>query len=437
MSALALVAHDRGVVVTGCDAGTGTGVVEDLVSRGIRVVQGHDPSHLEGARALVVSAAIPDGTPEVLYASEAGIPVISRKKALAEMVASGRVIAVAGTHGKTTTTVMVGEMLTAAGLAPTCIAGGRVGTWGGNSLLGGDDLFVVEADEFDQAFLELNPWMAVVTNIEPEHLECYGSEAALYRAFTTFLNRSSCSVINSEDVGIKRLRTDDLKLSIGFGLGLGDIRARDLEQATEGSCCTVELPDGQTVRLALGVPGTHNVRNALAAMGVAWHLGLPLDPVLAALGRFQGVARRFERLGRVKGIEFVDDYAHHPTEVRAAIEAARQAFPGSRLVVVFQPHLYSRTQREAGATGEALAGADLVVVMDVYPAREEPIPGVSGELVVAAARSAGSTVVYESSRDSVGERVRGMLEEGDVLLTLGAGDVTAVGRDLVEWLRAA
>ena len=433
MSALALVARHRGVAVSGCDIDTsGAG---DLTEIGVQVVEGHGPSHLEGARALVVSAAIPAASPEIEYAEATGIPVIPRKKALAELVAGGRVVGIAGTHGKTTTTVMVCEVLRSAGLSPTGIAGGRVAGWGGNATLGTGDLYVVEADEYDRAFLELSPWLSVVTNVEAEHLDTYGSVAGMEAAFTSFLNRADRVVVSAEDVGAKRVSAGLLNHIVSFGIECGDISASDVEQTQTGTRGLVSLPEGQELRLELQVPGLHNVRNALAALGVAHQLGIDPEVAGEALRGFTGVGRRFERLGEAKGIGFVDDYAHHPSEVVAVLEAARQAFPGRRLVVVFQPHLYSRTQRESEALGTALAGADLVVVTDVYAAREDPIDGVTGERVAVAARAAGVDTVYEPDRALLEQKVYETLRPGDAVLTLGAGDVTRVGRELVQWLR--
>ena len=435
MSALALVARSRGVSVTGCDLDTAGAA--DLMALGVEVSRGHDVSHLEGARAVVVSAAVADSNPELQHARQAGIKVVQRKRALAELVAQGRVIGIAGTHGKTTTTVMTCQMLAAAGLAPTGIAGGRVAQWGGNATIGEGDLFVVEADEFDGAFLELNPWLALVTNMEPEHLECYGSVAGMEAAFASYLKRADVVVAPAEDAAIQRVSAGVVNQIVSFGVGAGDVRVTDVVQAPDHTLCAVSLPDGKDIEVRLQVPGLHNVRNAAAAIAVVWRMGAPLGPAIEGLESFTGVGRRFERLGEAKGIEFVDDYAHHPSEVRAVLGAARQAFPDRRLVVVFQPHLYSRTEREGDAMGRALAEADQVVVTDVYAAREEPIPGITGEGVANAARASGVETLYQPDREALQERVYQILKPGDVLLTLGAGDVTRVGRDLVEWLRAA
>lgn len=437
MSALALVARRRGVQVSGCDPDPSG--AQDVAALGAQVSQGHDPSHVSGARAVVVTAAVPPSHPELERARSLGIPVIPRKQALAELVNAGTVVALAGTHGKSTTTVMTTESLAAAGLDPTGLAGGRVNGWGGNARLGGDRLFVVEADEYDQAFLTLQPTVAVINNVEADHLECYGSVAALEAAFAEFAGRAGTVVIGADDPGAARVAAAIRGPRVWrFGLAEGaDLRLFDLAQAADGSSAGLELPGGRMITLRLGVPGVHNLRNATGAIGVALALGAPLEPVLAALAGYRGLGRRFERLGVAGGIEFVDDYAHHPTELVATLAAARQAYPGRRLVVVFQPHLYSRTAEHSVAMGQALTGADLSIVTAIYPAREQPMPGITSQLVVDAAGAAGAQVLYEPDKTKLRERLLAVTRAGDVVITLGAGDITRVGRELVQWLRAA
>ena len=436
MSALALIACRRGVVVSGCD--TDPAGAADVAAMGARVWQGHDPSHIEGARAVVVSAAVPANHPELERARSLGLPVVPRKEALAALVGTSRSVAVAGTHGKTTTTVMTTEALTAAGLSPTGIAGGRVSAWGGNAKVAGTDLFVVEADEYDKAFLTLYPTVAIVNNVEPDHLECYGSMAALEDAFTDFAGRAATAIVSADDPGARRIaaRLDRGLLRFGFA-DHADVRISDTAQHADRTEATVRWRDGRAVRLRLRVPGVHNLRNAVAALAATDAIGGALDPAVEALAEFAGVGRRFERLGEHGGIAVVDDYAHHRSELAATLAAARQAYPGRRLVAVFQPHLYSRTAAHGTAMGEALAAADLVVVTEVYAAREQPIAGVSGRQVVEAAQRAGADARFEPSRPDVGRRVYEALEPGDVVLTLGAGDITRVGPELVRWLGAA
>jgi UDP-N-acetylmuramate--alanine ligase len=394
---------------------------------------------LDGVRAVVVTAAVPRDHPELARARALDLPVVRRADALGELVSGGgaSVVAVAGTHGKTTTTVMVTEALTAAGRNPTGLAGGRVATWGGNARLGGDELFVVEADEYDKAFLSLKPTVAVVNNVEADHLECYGSMDALEEAFADFAGRAERVIVGADDAGAERLA---LKIEAPvWRVGLGstaDVRIRGVRLEPGGSRATISLPGGHTVELQLAVPGLHNVRNAAAAIAVMQALGADVQAGAQALSGFHGVGRRFERLGEVGGVMVVDDYAHHPTEVAATLAAARQAFPGRRVVAVFQPHLYSRTALHGEALGTALAAADLVVVAPIYGAREQPLAGVTHHLVVRGATRAGAATVAVRDRAGLTSHVARAVREGDVVFTLGAGDVTRVGPELLEILRA-
>ncbi|HTS90005.1 MAG TPA: UDP-N-acetylmuramate--L-alanine ligase [Gemmatimonadales bacterium] len=435
MSALALVARRRGVAVSGCDPDPSG--ASDVAALGAQIFTGHDPSHISGARAVVVSAAVPPEHPELVRARAAGVPVVQRKQALAQLVKPGRLVAVAGTHGKSTTTVMTTEALRAAGLEPTGLVGGRVPDWGGNARLGDDRLFVVEADEYDQAFLTLEPAVAIVNNIEADHLECYGSLEALEQAFATFSERATRVIVSGDDPGAARLATRLGSRAWRFGVGPGDFEISDVHRDPAGSQARVRLPDGRRVTLRLAVPGLHNIRNATGALGAVVALDAAVEPALEALAAYRGLGRRFERLGEVRGIEFVDDYAHHPSEIVATLAAARQAFPGRRLIAVFQPHLFSRTAAHGAAMGRALQAADVAIVTEIYPAREQPLPGVSGRSVAAAAEAGGRTVIFEPDKTRLRDRILEAARPGDVVLTLGAGDVTRVGRELVQWLLAA
>jgi UDP-N-acetylmuramate--alanine ligase len=436
MSALALIACRRGVAVSGCDLDPSGAL--DLARLGIAITQGHDPSHLTGVRAVVVTAAVPAGNPELERARELGLPIVPRKEALAELVRGAETVGISGTHGKTTTTVMTTEALSASGLNPTGIAGGRVSSWGGNAKIAGDRLFVVEADEYDQAFLTLHPSVAVVNNVEPDHMECYGSMAALETAFVEFAGRARLAIISADDPGARRVSERLSGLVRRFGLeSAADFRITDVVQRADGTKARIRWPKGNSLMLRLQVPGLHNLRNAVAALAVVEALGGALEPAAEALSEFSGVGRRFERLGEYAGVAVVDDYAHHPSELAATLSAARQAFPGRRLVAVFQPHLYSRTAAHGQAMGEALAAADLVIVTEIYPAREQPIAGVSGLQVAEAAKRAGAVTRFEPTRADVGRIVWQELRAGDVVLTLGAGDITRVAPELVRWLSAA
>jgi len=368
-----------------------------------------------------------------------GLPVVRRADALGELVAGGRegVVAVAGTHGKTTTTVMVTEALTAAGRNPTGLAGGRVAAWGGNARIGGDALFVVEADEYDKAFLSLTPTVAVVNNVEADHLECYGSMEALEDAFAEFASRAERVIIGADDAGADRvaLQVTAPVWRVGHGV-TADVRIRAVRLEPGGSRATIALPGGLNIELALAVPGLHNVRNAAAALAVLQALGADVQAGAEALSEFQGVGRRFERLGDAAGVTIVDDYAHHPTEVAATLAAARQAFPGRRVIAVFQPHLFSRTALHGEALGKALAAADVVVVAPIYAAREQPQAGVTHHLVVRGATRAGAATVAVRERAALTKHVARAVRDGDVVFTLGAGDITRVGPELLKILEA-
>lgn len=433
MSGLALLAKHQGLAVTGCDRDSSGAA--DLAAAGIPVWRGHDPAHLDGVRAVVVSAAVSGDHPELARARAQGIPVVRRADALGEAVTGGTVVAVAGTHGKTTTTVMVTEALTAAGRNPTGLAGGRVAAWHGNVRIGGRDLFVAEADEFDRAFLSLVPTIAVVTNVEADHLECYGTLEALEGAFVEFARRATRLVVGADDAGALRVaRAAGVPAwRVGFA---SDAEARIVaaEFGPEGSRARLALPDGRVVEFALRVPGRHNVRNAAVALAVCAALDVDLDRAHAAIERFTGVARRFERVGTAAGVAVVDDYAHHPTEVEATLDAARQVYPGRRLVAAFQPHLFSRTALHGAALGKALARADVVVVAPVFGAREAPVPGVTAELVVRAASAAGAATTGVRERGDLAGALLRMLVSGDVLVTLGAGDITGVSREVLAAL---
>ncbi|HLZ45210.1 MAG TPA: UDP-N-acetylmuramate--L-alanine ligase [Gemmatimonadales bacterium] len=439
MSALALIARHRGVAITGCDSDTSGAGSADLTALGIPVWRGHDPSHIDGARAVIVTAAVPRDHPELERARALGLAVVRRADALGELAAGGRegLVAVAGTHGKTTTTVMVTEALTAAGRDPTGLAGGRVAAWGGNARIGGDQLYVVEADEYDKAFLSLRPTVAVVNNVEADHLECYGSIAALEAAFAEFASRAQRVIVGADDAGADRvaLALEAPVWRVGQG-ATADVRIRAVRLEPGGSRATILLPGGNTVELVLAVPGLHNVRNAAAALAVLQALGADVQAGARALAEFHGVGRRFERLGEAAGVTVVDDYAHHPTEVAATLSAARQAFPGQRVIAVFQPHLFSRTALHGEALGRALAAADLVVVAPIYAAREQPQAGVTHHLVVRGATRAGAATVAVRERAGLTNHVARAVRSGDVVFTLGAGDITRVGPELLQILGA-
>ncbi|MGI8498503.1 MAG: UDP-N-acetylmuramate--L-alanine ligase [Gemmatimonadaceae bacterium] len=437
MSALAELLARRGTPLTGCDMNPSA--AHDLERLGVAIASGHDPSHVDAASSLVVTSAIPKDHPELARARSLGIPVVRRAEALAQAVSMGNVIGVAGTHGKTTTTVMTTEALAAAGLAPTGIAGGRVGSWAGNLSAGGDGLFVVEADEYDRSFLALTPAVAVVTNVEADHLDIYADLADIRAAFAQFVRGARAIVLCGDDPGATSLPTPATAEVIRYGLVSRDARlvASDLRAEQGGSRFTVRYDGKPLGEAVLRVPGQHNVLNALAALASGLALGADARKMLSGLERFTGVERRFERVGDALGVTVIDDYAHHPTEIRATLAAARAAFPGRRIVAAFQPHLYTRTRDFAADFGTALASADAIYLTEIYPAREQPIPGISASLIERAALDAGATISWRGERSALASALAAGVKAGDIVLTIGAGDITRTGRELLARLTAA
>lgn len=438
MCALAELVLREGGEVSGCDAKE-SAATRRLAELGARIDVGHDASHVSGAAGLVVTAAVPADHPEILAARNRGIPVWKRAEALGKVVNQGKVVAVAGTHGKTSTTALAVQVLEAAGLDPTGLVGGSVPGWGGNLRLGGD-LYVVEADEYDRSFHTLEPDVAVVTNLESDHLDIYGSYSGVRDAFHQFLAKrrpGSRAIICADDPGASSLLPRVNGSGYTYGLSAGSqLRAVEVNPDPNGTCFRI-MEDGHARGTAcLPVPGLHNLRNALAAAAVARYLGAEWEAIRAGWASFQGVGRRFQRLGEAGGVVVVDDYAHHPTEITATLEAARAAYPGRRLVAVFQPHLYSRTRDFALEFGRALALADHVWVTDVFPAREEPIPGVDGGVVARAAVRAGALVSEHPELEGLARAVAADARSGDVVVTLGAGSIEKVAPELKALLEA-
>jgi len=432
MSALAELFVRRGIRVTGSDMNAAGHA--DLEALGVTVHRGHDAAWGNGARAVVASSAISMDHVELAAANAAGVPIIRRAEALGAAVDGMTIVGIAGTHGKTTTTVMTTEALSGTSAAPTGIVGGRVQRWGGNLRWGGGDTVVVEADEYDRSFLALFPTVAVITNVEADHLDVYADLADIVAAFEQYLSGARSVVLCADDAGAACLAIPDAADVIRYGLGTTDARLVGL---SDGDAMRIVFDAAPIGELRLQVPGEHNRRNALAALGAGLALGYSFDALRPGLEAFTGVERRFERKGEAAGVLVIDDYAHHPTEVRATLEATRAAFPGRRIVVLFQPHLYSRTRDFAGEFGAALAlGADVVALTDIYRARETPIDGVSSELIAAAAARSGHAPDWCGVRADATQAMLALVESGDVVLTMGAGDVTQVGPELLEALQA-
>jgi UDP-N-acetylmuramate--alanine ligase len=436
MRALAELLARRGVAVTGCDASPG--VTKDLEELGIQVVKGHSPEHVAGARELIVTSAMPKDHPELARARELGIPITRRAEALGRAVAGGKLVGIAGTHGKTTTTVMTTAALAAAGLKPTGIAGGRVAEWKGNLRYESDELFVVEADEYDRSFLTLSPTVAVVTNIEADHLDIYHDLEDIRTTFSRFVRNAPVIVLCADDAGAGSLVLPASSEVIRYGLTSSDARlvARDIRPSGKATTYSATY-DGESLGdVSLRVPGHHNVQNSLAAIGAGFALGVTLDQMREGLRQFGGVERRFQHLCDVAGVSIVDDYAHHPTEIAATIQAARASYPGRRIVAAFQPHLFSRTRDFSEAFGEALAAADAVFLAEIFPAREKPIPGITSDLIASSLDRAGQPVVWQGSRSELSEALARFVKKGDVVMTIGAGDITRTGPELKQRLES-
>jgi UDP-N-acetylmuramate--alanine ligase len=440
MSGIAELLANLGYEVSGSDAKR-TDVTDRLASLGVRVSVGHQPAHVRHADVVVVSSAIRPENPEIAEALRLSIPVIPRAEMLAELMRLRYGIAIAGAHGKTTTTSMVALVLERAGLDPTAVIGGRLSAFGSNARLGSGEYMVAEADESDRSFLKLSPAIAVITNIDREHMENYGSWEALQQAFAEFANKVPFygAVIACVDDGpVRELLPRIARRVITYGLSsAGDsappqIAGRDLVLEAFGSRSTVwqRAPSDPSAHrlgdLRLRVPGRHNLLNALGAVAVGLEVGVPFERLASALEEFQGAERRFQVRGEVAGVLVVDDYGHHPTEIAAVIAAARAGID-RRLVVVFQPHRYTRTQQLMPEFGRALSGADEIVLTEIYAAGETPIPGVTGETLADEVRSASRRPVhFVPALDDVPRVVASLARPGDLVVTLGAGSIGGI-----------
>jgi len=438
MSGIAELLLNLGYQVSGSDL-RGSEVTERLESMGARVERGHAAEHLREVDVVVVSSAVPATNPEVVEARRRGVPVIPRAEMLAELMRLKFGVAVGGSHGKTTTTSMVGHLLQDGALDPTVVVGGKVNTLGTSVRLGQGDYLVAEADESDGSFLVYAPTVAVVTNIDPEHMDHYGTMDALRDAFAQFVNRVpfyGLAVLCLDHPEVQSLipRVEKRYTTYGFS-SQADWHAQDLQN--EGLSTSFEvICRGESLgRFTLPMVGRHNVLNALAALVVADELGVGREALRAGLATFGGVQRRFTLKGEVGGVSVVDDYGHHPAEVRAVLRGAREAFD-RRIVAVFQPHRYSRTRDCMDDFAHAFNEADLLVVTDIYPAGEAPIEGISGASLVEAIRGHGHKgVEHIGALDDVATQLTPRLEAGDLVITFGAGDVNKAGLALLDLLR--
>jgi UDP-N-acetylmuramate--alanine ligase len=438
MSGIAELLANLGYAVSGSDEKRSS-VTDRLETLGIRVTHGHDASHVGDADVVVISSAVRPTNPEVGEALSRQIPVIPRAEMLAELMRLRFAIAVAGAHGKTTTTSMIALVLERAGLDPTAVIGGRLKAFGSNARLGGGELMVVEADESDRSFLKLFPSMAVITNIDREHLENYGGFDDLQQAFVDFANKvpfygGVVACLDDPHLAAIVPRMTRRVTTYGLGARSATVTATEVELGPMTATATVVKAGQQLGRIELSVPGLHNLQNALATVAVGLELGLPFERIASGLAEFRGAERRFEIRGEPNGILVVDDYGHHPTEIAAVLAAARQL--NRRVIVAFQPHRYSRTAALLDDFGPALAQADHVVLTDIYSAGEDPIPGATLDALVAAVRRHVKAPVDVAVRlDEVIPIVKRIAKPGDVVITLGAGSIGTLPDRLVEALR--
>lgn len=431
MSAIAHILTTAGIAVTGSDARE-SAAMEALRGLGIKAYVGHLASQVAGADVIIVSAAIPPGSPEVVEARLLGIPILWRGEALARVLRGHRCVAVSGTHGKTTTSGMIATVLHTAGLDPTYALGANLLGGGPGGYLGSGDIAVVEADEAYKSFLWLEPAISLVTNVDRDHVDHYGDWEALRSAFRVFMEAASETVIVcADDVPAMELASGLNAVTYGFDPG-AQVRGEGLKSGAWGSTFTLMCANGESMTVHLKVAGRHNAQNALGAAAACLQLGLPVTAVVEGLGAFQGVSRRFEFRGKFRQADLVDDYAHHPAEIEATLSAARWG-PWERIVAVFQPHLFSRTQALSGEFGAALSLADFVIVTDIYGAREDPVPGVTGKLIIESIcdHAPGRKVAYIPRLNDAAQFLREVVRPRDLILTLGAGDITTLADRLL------
>jgi len=437
MSGIARVLHDRGKVVTGSDL-KASRYATSLQEAGVVVHIGHDAANLGDPEVVVISSAIPESNPELAEARRRGLEVWPRARMLAHLAGDDLTLAVAGTHGKTTTSSMLATVIDGMGLDPTFLIGGELNDMGANARCGTGQHYVVEADESDGSFLYMRPHVALVTNVEADHLDHYKDLAEVVSTFGEFLGKvpaNGIAVVCGDDPDLPLLARGSAACGVvTYGSSeTCDVRCSDLESVGLGTRFIITLPDTETLPVSIRVPGVHNVVNATGVLATVWALGLDVAAAAVALERFSGVRRRFDEVGSVGGVTIVDDYAHHPTEVRATLSAARQG-AYERVWVIFQPHRYSRTSALGPDFGMSFTGADSLVLMDVYSAGEAPLPGVSGKTVLDAVLdfTPHARCAYFPHRADIAGYVADRARPGDLVLTMGAGDVTTMGAELVR-----
>ncbi len=441
MSSIAEVLLNRGYAVTGSDMKKSE-ITDHLETLGATIFEGHAAGQAEGADVVVYSSAVhPTENPETQEAERLRIPLISRAVMLGELMRMKFGIGIAGTHGKTTTTTMTGLVVAEAGFDPTIIVGGKVASFGSNAVAGEGDIIVIEADEYDRTFLRLTPSLAVVTNIDVDHLDIYEDLADIQNAFVTFANSVpffGAAILCLDDPKVQEIvgRIDRRIVTYGTARQ-AHIRAENTRQDGLENRFDVYRSKERLGEIVIKAPGLHNVQNALAAVAVGLELDIPFEKIASGLARFTGVQRRFQLIGEAAGILVVDDYAHHPTEVRATLRAASAGWPDRRIVAVFQPHLYSRTRDCMDDFARAFFDADVLVLTEIYGAREAPIPGIDGRTVAELAAAYGHRDVhFEPSLEALPALLRGVARAGDVVITMGAGTIWRYGRRFLDELGA-
>jgi UDP-N-acetylmuramate--alanine ligase len=437
MSGIAEVLFNLGYQVTGSDSRLSE-TTRRLGDLGIKIQHQHAGENVKETDVVVVSSAVKEDNPEVISAKNRRIPVIRRAEMLGELMRMKYGIGIAGTHGKTTTTSMVGEILSEGGLDPTIVVGGKVVNLSSHARLGNGELMVTEADEYDRSFLWLTPTIAVVTTLEPEHLDYYKDFEEIKCAFSEFVNKVPFYgkvILCWDEKNLRELIPRIDRPITTYGLSAGaDLRASSLEFDGYHSTFKVQVKGEAAGEIALSVPGSHNVKNSLAAIGVALELDLPWHKIRKGLEKFRGVHRRFEIKGEARGVMVVDDYAHHPTEIKATLKGAKSGWK-RRIIAVFQPHLFSRTRDFQEEFGQVLLESDVLVVTDIYPAREKPMPGITGDLVCESAKRLGhKDTFYVPKMEDAAPFLRKMVKKDDMVITMGAGDVYKVGEELLKSL---
>jgi len=437
MCGIAEILLDDGYQVSGSDLVSGP-TTERLARLGARVFIGHEPEHIAEADVVVISSAVRDDNVEVIEARSRLIPVIRRAEMLAELMRMKHGIAVAGTHGKTTSTSMIGQLLEQAGLDPTVVVGGRLHSMGRHAKKGASELFVAEADEFDRSFLRLSPSIAVITNIDTDHLDCYGCLDEIMDAFVQFANKvpfygKVIACMDDRPLVSIIPRIERMLLTYGES-AQADLQVTEITHVHGGTESALMYLGKKLGRLRLQVPGKHNIENAMAAVAVGLEFGVKFEKISASLAAFTGVHRRCEIKGEVAGRMIIDDYAHHPTEIKATLEGIKKGW-ARRIVAVFQPHLYSRTRDLATQFGSSFLQSDVLVVTEIYGAREKPIEGVSGQIIADSARDHGHRqVTFHPDKETLAGSLAGLTKPGDIVVTLGAGDINRVGEKLLEIL---